>query len=43
MASSHGWKLLIRRAHWGAALLEHGIQIDNESLRQSLPRRMGAP
>jgi len=39
MASNHGWKLLIR----GAALLEHGIQIDNESLRQSLPRRMGAP
>ena len=26
-----------------AALREHGIQIDNESLRQSLPRRMGAP
>ena len=23
--------------------LEHGIQIDNESLRQSLHRRMGAP
>ena len=37
MGSSHGWKLLVRRAHWGAALLEHGIQIDNESLRHPSP------
>jgi len=37
MASSRRWKLLVRRGVLVAALREHGIQIDNESLRHPSP------